>query len=77
MNRDTVHHADRRTFLAGCARTVALGGITAAAGVLISRGQIGGCPYASFRCAACGQLRRCGLPAAVAVRDQQAKRELR
>ena len=72
MNRDATHEVDRRTWLAGCARTVVLGGCAAAAGVLVSRGQVHGCPPETRSCASCRELSRCNLPRAAAVRDQHA-----
>lgn len=77
MHRDTAHEIDRRSWLAGCARTVVLGGIAATAGVLASRGQVRSCPDESLVCANCGRLARCGLPRAVVVRAQHAKQEKR
>ena len=44
MKRDATQEVDRRTWLAGCARTVVLGGIAVASGVLVRRGQVRGCP---------------------------------
>ncbi len=77
MNRDSILFADRRAFLAGCARAAVLSGIAVAAGVLVGRRQIGGCPYGTFACAACGRAAYCALPAAVAARRRPARQEMR
>jgi len=77
MNSANANGVDRRAWLATCARTAVLGGLAAAGGVLIGRGQIGGCANTAIACAACGQLPRCTLPAAAAARDARHAQEER
>ena len=74
MKRDATQEVDRRTWLVGCARTVVLGGIAVASGVLVMRGQVRGCSRETTSCASCQELSRCELRRAAAVRDQLAKK---
>ena len=77
MNRDILQTIDRRTWLAGCARTMAVGGMAATVGLLISRGQVRSCPRAAQACASCVELSHCDVPAAVVIRNHQAGQEAR
>ncbi len=61
MKRDATQEVDRRTWLAGCARTVVLGGIAVGSGVLVMRGQVRGCFRQTTSCASCQELSRCEL----------------
>ena len=66
MKRDATQEVDRRTWLVGCARTVVLGGIAVASGVLVMRGQVRVVSGDNFvrparNCRAC-ELRRCHSP---------------
>jgi hypothetical protein len=61
---------DRRDWLSTVCRWTLLAGITAIAGVLVSRNGWRGCVRAASMCADCQLLAHCQLPQAQGTRDE-------
>ncbi|MHB8969446.1 MAG: hypothetical protein ACYC3X_00930 [Pirellulaceae bacterium] len=77
MKFDADRHVNRRAWLADCTRYGLLGGVTAAAGILVCRGQVGGCSPSALACGVCQELAQCELSPAAEAREQLARRERR